>query len=276
MKNRKCALVTGGSRGLGRVMVLSMLDDGHDVLFTGTDEAATQAVLSEAAGRSGSAQAIVNDLSIAGNAERLADDAVERLGQVDILVNNAGIGTPNIRPDFLTNPYHFWESDRETIDRFFQINAFSGMILANRLVPAMIGRGWGRVIANTTSLDSMLRFTLYGGSKAALEAETAVMAHELAGTGVTANVLVPGGLTGSRMSDMAGIPRDQLFTDDIMIAPIAFLASTASDDFNGRRILACRWPVDGEGREAALAASDAIAWNGHGIPGVFPEALDKI
>src|SRR3546814_20117453 len=63
------------------------------------------------------------------------------------------------------------------------------------LVPEMMRRKWGRIINVTTSLDNMLRPGMvgYGGSKAALEAPTAIMAGDLSGTGVTAHVLVPGG-----------------------------------------------------------------------------------
>lgn len=260
----RVALVTGGARGLGRIKALALAEAGHRVILSATDEQALAAVVAETGAK---AVAIRADLSKAGEAERLAEAALAVFGRVDILVNNAGISIGAVARDYLKNPYRFWRSDRATIERFFAINTVSPMLLANRLVPAMIERGWGRIVANTTSLDTMLRFSLYGGSKAALEAETAVMASDLAGTGVTANVLVPGGGTGSRMSDEVGIPRELLFPDTIMGPPMAFLASDAANDFTGRRILAYRWDTALPPEEAAAQASDPIAWTGFGAQG---------
>lgn len=272
---KRVALVTGGGRGLGRVMALALLTEGHDVIIAATDPDALAATVDEAAGLAGRARAIVSDLSLAGEAERLADAALAAFGPIDILINNAGLSLNAVSTDYLVDPYRFWRSDRTVIERFFAVNAVAPLLLANRLVPAMVERGWGRIVANTTSLDSMLRFPLYGGSKAALEAETAVMANQLAGTGVTANVLIPGGGTGSRMTDQVGIPRDQLFPDTIMAAPAVFLSSAGSDGFNGRRLLASRWDAMLSPSEAAQRASDPIAWTGFGSPGVHPAAAQQ-
>ncbi|MGE0230530.1 MAG: hypothetical protein AB7S46_01970, partial [Flavobacteriaceae bacterium] len=117
---------------------------------------------------------------------------------------------------------------------------------------------------------TMLRMPLYGGSKAALEAELSVAALTLAGTGVTANVLVPGGATGSRMTDRTGLSRADVFPDTIMAAPIAFLVSDEANDFNARRVLANLWDTSLPPKEAAAKASDVIAWTGFGIQGVQP------
>ena len=267
---RRVALVTGGSRGLGRVMALAMLEKGHDVVVSGTDAAALRAVEAETRALPGRAAGLSADLATPGEAERLADAAAAVFGRIDILCNNAGTSIGTIRGDYLANPYRFTENDRASIETFFQLHAVSPMLLAARLAPAMVARGWGRIVANTTSLDSMLRFSLYGGSKAALEAETAVQASDLAATGVTANVLIPGGGTGSRMTDGAGIPRELLLPDAIMAEPMAFLASDESDGFTGRRLLANRWDSSLSPREAADKASDPIAWTGYGTKGAHP------
>ena len=263
----RVALVTGAARGLGRAMALALVAAGHRVILSATGADALKEVAAECGGEAGVVPA---DLGAPGVAERLADEALRCFGRVDMLVNNAGISVNAVSRDYLTEPYRFWRSDRATIERFFAVNAVAPMILATRLAPAMIERGWGRIVANTTSLDSMLRFPLYGGSKAALEAETAVMANDLAGTGVTANVLIPGGGTATRMTDEVGIPRDLLFHDTIMGPPIAFLASDASDGFNGRRLLACRWDQALAPADTAEAASDPIAWTGVGARGQHP------
>jgi 3-oxoacyl-[acyl-carrier protein] reductase len=77
------------------------------------------------------------------------------------------------------------------------------------------------------------------------------------------------------MSDMAGIPRDVLFPDTIMAAPMSFLASDQSNDFTGRRILANRWDTSLPPCEAAAKASDPVAWTGYGTQGVLPDIAKK-
>ena len=272
----RIALITGGGRGLGRIMALALLRAGHRVVLSSTDRASLEAVASESAAGPKRVATIICDLGAAGGAESLAEQAPRLLGAIDILFNNAGLSISAVRSDVLSRPYRFWESDRTIIEKFFAVNAIAGMILAAKLAPAMMQRGWGRIISNTTSLDTMLKQSLYGGSKAALEAETAVMARDLAGSGVTANVLVPGGGTGTRMTDLLGLSRDVLIHESVMAAPALFLASEESNDFTARRILANRWNAALAPRAAAAAASDPIAWTAAGTPGVQPAAAAKL
>ena len=266
-------LLTGGGRGLGREMALALARDAHRLLLTSRSPDTLEATARECRDL-GAAEVdyLVADLALPGEAERLADAALDRFGQIDVLVNNAGLGINTVSPDYLTNPYRFWRSDRATIETYFAVNAIAPLILAIRLVGPMIERGWGRIVADTTSLDTMLRTSLYGGSKSALEAETAVMANDLAGTGVTANVLVPGGGCGSRMTDEMGLPRSAVLPPDIMGPPMAFLASDLSDGFNGRRIPARLWAPALPPLAAAALAGDVLAWTGCGIQGHQPEA----
>jgi len=269
MAPSRVVLLTGVGRGLGRVMALALLEGGHRVILSSTD----QKTLDEVAAESGAGDRVATiraNLAQGGEAERLAEEAQKVFGPIDVLVNNAGIGIDTLRENYMENPMNFWEASRAQIETFFAINTISPMILAGRLAPAMVERGWGRIVGNTTSLDTMLRMPLYGGSKAGQEAELSVMAHNLAGTGVTANVLVPGGATGSRMTDRVGMARSEVFPDTIMAAPILFLASDDSDGFTARRILANRWDTALAPKEAAAKASDVIAWTGFGIQGVQP------
>ena len=205
----RVVLMTGGGRGLGREMALSLARDGHTLLLSSRSEDTLIDTAKECRDL-GAAEVdyVLADLEEPGEAERLADEAIKRFGQVDVLVNNAGIAINEVSKDYLTNPYRFWRSDRSIIERYYAINSVAPSILAIKLVDQMKARGWGRIVANSTSLDTMLRSSLYGGSKAAMEAEAAVMAGDLAGTGVTSNVLVPGGGCGSRMTDDMGIPRE--------------------------------------------------------------------
>ena len=105
----------------------------------------------------------------------------------------------------------------------------------------MLGQHWGRIINLTTSLDTMYRAGIqpYGGSKAANEAHLLAFAQELEGTGVTANVLVPGGAANTRMVSPGQEPnRDKLIAPEVMVAPLVWLCSNASDGITGQRFIA--------------------------------------
>ena len=117
-----------------------------------------------------------------------------------MLVNNAGIGQSSIKADQRRNPLRFWEITPEQWQRFLSVNATGPILMARAVVPHMLAAGSGRVITVTTSLGTMVRegYLLYGASKAAAEAAMAVLAADLKGTGVTSNVLVPGGVTNTR------------------------------------------------------------------------------
>jgi 3-oxoacyl-[acyl-carrier protein] reductase len=78
------------------------------------------------------------------------------------------------------------------------------------------------------------------------------------------------------MTDALGLPRDQLIHEDVMAAPMVFLASDEANEFTARRILANRWQPVLPPREAAERASDPIAWTGAGTPGVQPAAAAKM
>jgi 3-oxoacyl-[acyl-carrier protein] reductase len=272
MLKDRVVLMTGAGRGLGKPMTLALLKEGARVVLSSTDPQSLAETIAEAGVGPDRAVAVVANIAEPGECERLAKEAVAAFGQVDILVNNAGIGSDAVRPDYLNNPYRFWEVEPETFDLFFKVNSTAPYRLAALLAPAMIKRGWGRIVSNTTSLDTMLRVPLYGGSKAALEAHTAIMANDLAGTGVTANVLVPGGAAVSRMTENLGVAAEMMIPAEMMAPPMVFLASDASNAVTGKRFIARRWDPALPVAQAAELAGDPIAWTGYGQQGIQPEA----
>ena len=145
-------------------------------------------------------------------------------------------------------------------------NVNGPFFLARAVTPGMISHGWGRIINISMNHETMRRrgFSPYGPSKAALESETIVWSQDLQGTGVTVNALLPGGasLTGMIPDGVAEEVRSTLLSPAIMVPPLLWLASTDSDDFTGRRLVAKRWRADLSGREAAEAASDQAGWLG--------------
>ncbi|MGE0233728.1 MAG: SDR family oxidoreductase, partial [Flavobacteriaceae bacterium] len=156
MASSRTVLLTGGGRGLGRVMALSLLGAGHKVILSSTDKTSLEEVARES-GAGERVATITANLSQSGEAERLAEEATKFFGPIEVLVNNAGVSADSLRDNYLANPLKFWEATREQIEKFFAVNSIAPMVLAGKLAPAMIERGWGRIIGNTTSLDTMLR-----------------------------------------------------------------------------------------------------------------------
>jgi NAD(P)-dependent dehydrogenase (short-subunit alcohol dehydrogenase family) len=116
-------------------------------------------------------------------------------------------------------------------------------------------------VNNTTSYVTMLRVLPYGSAKAALESASAVWAKELEGSGITVNVVIPGGPTDTPLiSDASGWPREKMLRPEIMGPPISWLISDASSSCNGQRIMAARWDARLPPAEAAKGASRPIGW----------------
>jgi len=272
----KTAVVTGGGQGMGRAMALGLLRAGARVGAADLDGPALARVAADAreAGKEKALLTVVADLTQDASAERVVKQAVETFGRLDILVNNAGIGQETIRRDFFRAPVRFWEVEPAQWRRVIEVNTNAQYLMARAAAPHMIERRWGRIINVTTSLDTMIRggFAPYGPSKAANEAHVAIMAQDLEGTGVTANVLVPGGPTNTRMiPDETGIDRAALIQPEIMVPPLLWLASEASDGVTGRRFIAALWDAGLAPAQAATSAGAPAAWPTLGRQAIYPK-----
>ncbi|MPZ45019.1 MAG: SDR family NAD(P)-dependent oxidoreductase [Betaproteobacteria bacterium] len=142
--------------------------------------------------------------------------------------------------------------------------------MASTWLPSTATRNrWGRIINVTTSLGSMLRagFGPYGASKAAAESLTRIMAEELKGTGVTVNVLTPGGLTNTSANPGAPFDRSKMIQPEVMGPPLRWLISDAASEVTGRRFLASHWNPSLPPVEAARDAGAPAAWDpGKSLP----------
>jgi NAD(P)-dependent dehydrogenase (short-subunit alcohol dehydrogenase family) len=153
------------------------------------------------------------------------------------------------------------------------VNLSGAFFMARAVVGHLRDQGWGRIIGVTTSLDTMWRKggTPYGPSKAGHEALVAAMAQELEGSGVTANVLVPGGATYTNMTaSTTTYARDKLIQPEVMQAPVVWLASETSNGVNGRRIIAYFWDEEVPIEERLQQASAPAAWPQLGRQAIFP------
>jgi NAD(P)-dependent dehydrogenase (short-subunit alcohol dehydrogenase family) len=206
---------------------------------------------------------VQTDLTEDAAADAISKATHGKFGRIDILVNNAGIGPGAIRPDSWQRPLKFWEITADQWRRFVAVHTTAPLVLTNAVVPEMMRQGWGRVVNVTTSLGTMLNAgsPTYGPSKAALEALSAIMAKDLDSTGVTVNVLVPGGITNTPMvSDEAGFERAKMIQPEVMAPPLVWLVSDAAGRITGRRFLAVHWDTKLPPEEAVEKAGAPVGW----------------
>jgi NAD(P)-dependent dehydrogenase (short-subunit alcohol dehydrogenase family) len=242
-------------------MTTALIEAGHKVAALDRNTAALDRLAASLQGTGDRLMTLTADVSIEAECHTAVEKTVTHFGRIDGLVNNAGIGMSSIRPDAETRHPGLDEMSAELWDRFFAINVRGPMLLARAALPHMRAQGWGRVVNNTTSYKTMLRVLPYGATKAALESMSAVWAAQLDGTGVTVNVLVPGGPTDTPfISDGAGWARDTMLRPAIMAAPIRWLMSEASRGVNGQRFTAGAWDISLPPDEAAKGAARRIGW----------------
>ncbi len=273
----RIAVVTGGGGGMGGAMTLGLAAAGARVAAVDMNADALDALIAEAE----KFQLAASVLPLVSNVTDIEEcrNVVERtrtaFGGVDVLVNNAGIGMQTIRETYMNEPVRFWEAEPERWQAMMDVNFKAPFLLARQVVPHMIAAGWGRIVNVTTSLDTMIRqnYTPYGQSKAALEAATSSWAKDLAGSGVTVNVLVPGGPTNTGFIPAnAPFDREALVQPDVMVAPIHWLASNASDGVSDCRFVGRDWDTSLAPDEAAERARAPAAWPGVGTTAAWPGA----
>jgi NAD(P)-dependent dehydrogenase (short-subunit alcohol dehydrogenase family) len=188
------------------------------------------------------AQAVELDVRDEASVLAAVDQIYERVGGIDVLVNNAGIGMRSVNPQFLTDPQPFWEVPPAGFRAVFETKVTGSFLVARAVVPRMLAGTGGRIVTISMSEQTMTRrgFVPYGPSGAAVEALARVMAADLAGTSVTANLLLPGGATATGMIPEETPPevRNRLLDPAIMGAPIVWLASDQATGAHDQRIVA--------------------------------------
>lgn len=182
----KRALITGGSRGLGREMALALADAGADIVITGRTAGSLDKTAAEIAGFGRDVATIVGDMGMPEEAERVCHDALAT-GQIDILVNNVGDRQ-------IAEPVE--DASIDTWRRLIDLNLTSCFIATKLVGGAMLERGWGRVI-NTGSMCALITLPGIGGrhyeaGKAAVVQFTRSVASDWASRGVTVNAICPG------------------------------------------------------------------------------------
>lgn len=272
----KVVILTGGGGGMGSVMTLGLIEDGARVVAIDIRQDRLDAIVKKASGISGegSMLALLADITRPEECDRVVDAVFSRFGAVHMLVNNAGVGMQTIRSDYMNEPVRFWEADPDRWQALMDVNWRGAFLMSRVVTPHLVKHGWGRIVNVTTSLDTMFRrcYTPYGMSKAALEAATVSWAKDLENTGVTVNVLVPGGPTNTTfIPEGAPFNRSALIQPEVMAAPIRWLASNASDGITGCRFIGKDWDVSLSPDEAAKKVCAPAAWQGIASQAVWPD-----
>jgi 3-oxoacyl-[acyl-carrier protein] reductase len=179
------ALITGGSRGIGRATALLFATEGADIAFCHlNDDAMAEITAGEirAMGRRALHQSV--DVADIAAARTFADDVAVRLGPIDVLFNNAGM---NIRKPFET----YTEDD---FDRIVDVHLKGMFFMAQAVYPAMVGRGRGCIIniASQRGLKGAVNSAPYSAAKAGIIGLTRALSWEAAPKGVRVNAIAPG------------------------------------------------------------------------------------
>ena len=181
----RVALVTGGSRGLGKAMATIFAEAGAAVVVSSRHEDELQAAAAEIRDKMAArVEYIVADMTRRENVQRLADTAVHLMGKIDILVNNAGGNLPQAIDQIRDEDW----------DRLVELNLTSCMALTRALAPGMKERRWGRVIhiSSIMGLASTAGRNVYSATKAALLGLARASALDLGAFNITVNCIAPG------------------------------------------------------------------------------------
>ena len=181
----RVAMVTGGSRGIGRAIAAALVREGLSVAVAARDREQVAKVADELrAGGGVSVLAVALDVTDATSVEAACARTAAELGPVDVLVNNAGIA----------ESAPFGKTTVESWERHLRVNVTGPYLMTRALLGGMLERGWGRVInvASLAGLYGSPYVTAYTTSKHALVGFTRALATEVSGKGVTVNAICPG------------------------------------------------------------------------------------
>jgi 3-oxoacyl-[acyl-carrier protein] reductase len=233
----RVALVTGGTRGIGRAIVEALLDDGASVAFTGRDAARVDAAAQELAGRPGKAVGVVAEMSRGEDVQRMVTEVDKQFDRLDLLVNNAGITKDGLL-------VRMKDADWDEVLGVNLRAAFQATRAAARL---MVRQRAGRIVNVTSAAGAMgtAGQANYSAAKAGLIGLTKSTARELAHWGILVNAVAPGlietdmaaVLPGNvREAYIAQVPLKRLGTAREVAEVVRFLASEGAGYITGQVI----------------------------------------
>jgi|TARA_B110000438_G_scaffold200177_1_gene191729 3-oxoacyl-[acyl-carrier protein] reductase len=201
----RSALVTGGSRGIGRATALRLAANGHRVAVnynTHPEEAET--VVEEIRSAGGIAVAVGGNVAEKESAVEMINKAVKAHGPIEILINNAGV----------INDSLLMRMKDEQFEYTMKVNMFGTYYCTHKVIPGMVKGRWGRIvnISSVVGMRGNIGQSNYSASKAAVFGFTQSIAKEVATRGITANVVAPGYITTATSADITDKQRDTVMT----------------------------------------------------------------
>ncbi|MEQ6390668.1 2-dehydro-3-deoxy-D-gluconate 5-dehydrogenase KduD [Bacillaceae bacterium S4-13-58] len=233
----KVAVVTGGTRGLGKDMAIGLASAGADVVIIGRQ--VPEAVVEEVKQEGGKVLGINFDLRNFDQYDELIEQVVSEMGHIDILVNNAGVQKRHPSAEF---PKEDW-------DFVMDINANAVFFMCQKVGKLMLEKGYGKIvnIASLISFQGGINIPAYAASKGAVMQFTKTLSNEWAKHGININCIAPGYMAtemntalihdeSRNQQILDRIPAGRWGSPEDMKGAVIFLASTASDYINGYTI----------------------------------------
>ncbi len=236
---QRVALVTGGSRGIGRAIAIELAHQGCSVAVNYTARAdAAEEVVAAITEAGGTAVAVGADVSDADAVATMFEAVTEKLGRVTVLVNNAGITMDNLT----------MRMSEEEFDRVIAVNLKATFLCTKTALRGMLREKWGRIvnISSVAGISGNPGQANYAASKAGVIAMAKSVAKEVGSRGITVNAVAPGFIAtdmtaalGDEANDaVAGsIAVGRLGTPEEIAAAVAFLASDAAGYITGQTIV---------------------------------------
>jgi len=244
----RVALVTGGSRGIGKAISLHLAQEGAHVVIAATTPEPAAAVAEQVRDMGRRALALPTDVSDFASVRRTVDRTLEEFGRIDILVNNAG-GSARSRMSM------FAESDAETWNAVIATNLMGVLYTSRAVINHMLARGSGSIvnIGSVAGMIGMASQADYSAAKGGVIAFTHALAKEVAAAGVRVNCVSPGPISSDAGRDIPPEMRATLAKDSLGKATgfgrfgepediaglVAFLASDEADYITGQNYAVC-------------------------------------
>ena len=231
----KAALISGGSRGIGRAIARAYARAGARVFICGRNGADVEGALQEIRAAGGTIDGVAGDIGRLADVRRIVRLALDRFGAIDVLVNNASILGP--RATITDYPTDAWEE-------VIRINLTGVFLMTHEVLPSMLARRSGSIINLSSGVGRVGKgqWGAYAVSKAGLENFTQVLADEVKSAGIRVNAVNPAATrTPMRAAAYPAEDPGSLPTPDEVVPIFIYLATDGAQEITGQSLNARDW-----------------------------------